>query len=45
MFAFSNMVKFFAHKLAGLSGRRFALRLVTARPFNSFLFWHKSLLN
>jgi hypothetical protein len=40
MFAFADVFHFFAHKLARLSGRRFALALVLARAFYCFFFWH-----
>ena len=40
MFAFSNVLHFFAHKLARLSGGRFAFTFVLARAFNWFFFWH-----
>jgi hypothetical protein len=40
MFAFANMFHFFTHKLARLSGRRFALPFVLARSFDSVFFWH-----
>jgi hypothetical protein len=40
MFAFSNVLHFFAHKLARLSAGRFAFALIFARAFNCFFFWH-----
>ena len=40
VFAFPNVLHFFAHKLARLSGRRLAFALVFARAFNYFFFWH-----
>ena len=43
MLAFPNVLHFFAHKLAGLSGRRFAFTLIFARAFNSFFFWHNKM--
>ena len=38
MFAFPNVFHFFAHKLACLSGRRFAFTLILARAFDWFFF-------
>jgi hypothetical protein len=38
--ALPNMFHFFAHKLASLSGRRFAFTLIFARAFNYIFFWH-----
>ena len=40
MFAFPDVFHFFAHKLAGLSGRRLAFALIFAGAFNYFFFWH-----
>jgi hypothetical protein len=40
MLAFSDMLHFFAHELARLSGRGFTFALIFTRPFNCFFFWH-----
>jgi len=40
MFAFANVVHFFAHEFSGLSRCRFALPPVTPGPFESLFFWH-----
>ena len=40
MFAFADVLHFFAHKLARLRGRRLAFALIFARAFNYFFFWH-----
>jgi hypothetical protein len=40
VFALANVFHFFAHKLASLSRRRFALALVFARAFDGLFFWH-----
>jgi hypothetical protein len=40
MFAFANVLHFFAHKFAGLSGWRPAFALIFARPFSCIFFWH-----
>jgi hypothetical protein len=45
MFAFPNVFHFFAHKLASLSGRRFAFALVFARAFNWFFLWHNKMVS
>jgi hypothetical protein len=45
VFAFPNVFHFFAHKLARLSGRRFAFALVFARAFNWFFFWHNKMIS
>jgi hypothetical protein len=45
VFAFPNMFHFFAHKLARLSGRRFAFALILARAFNCFFFWHNKMVS
>jgi hypothetical protein len=44
MFAFPNVFYFFAHKLTGLSGGRFAFALVFARTFDCFFFWHNKMV-
>jgi hypothetical protein len=38
VFALPNVFHFFAHKLACLSGRRFAFALILARAFDWFFF-------
>jgi hypothetical protein len=40
MFAFADVFRFFAHKLARLSGRRLAFALVLTRSFYCFFVWH-----
>jgi hypothetical protein len=45
VFAFPNVFHFFAHKLACLSGRRFAFALIFARAFNRFFFWHNKMIS
>jgi hypothetical protein len=45
VFAFPNVFHFFAHKLARLSGRRFAFALIFARAFNWFFFWHNKMIS
>jgi hypothetical protein len=45
VFAFPNVFHFFAHKLAGLSGRRFAFALILVRAFNCFFFWHNKMVS
>jgi hypothetical protein len=40
VFAFPNVLHFFAHKLARLRGRRFAFAFIFVRPFDCFFFWH-----
>jgi hypothetical protein len=45
VFAFSNVFHFFAHKLARLSGRRFAFTLVFARTSNWFFLWHNKMIS
>jgi hypothetical protein len=41
MFALSDVLDFLAYKFARLCRWRLALPLRAARPFDSFLFWHK----
>lgn len=41
--AFADMMKFFAHKFARLSGRRFSFAPVFARPFDGGFLRHKKL--
>jgi hypothetical protein len=36
---------FFAHKLACLSGRRFAFARILARAFDWFFFWHNKMVS
>jgi hypothetical protein len=45
VFAFPNVFHFFAHKLARLSGRRFAFTLVLTRTFNWFFFSHNKMVS
>ena len=45
MLAFPDVFHFFPHKLARLSGRRFAFTLVFARTFNWFFLWHNKMIS
>jgi hypothetical protein len=45
VFAFPNVLHFFANKLACLSGRRLAFAFVLARAFNCFFFWHNKMVS
>jgi hypothetical protein len=45
MLAFPNVFHFFAHKLACLSGRRFAFARILARAFDWFFFWHNKMVS
>jgi hypothetical protein len=45
VFAFPNVFHFFAHKLACLSGRRFAFTLILTGAFNCFFFWHNKMVS
>ena len=45
MLAFPNVFHLFSHKLARLSGRRFAFTLVLPRAFNYFFFWHNKMVS
>ena len=45
VFAFPNVFHFLAHKLACLSGRRFAFTLILARAFDWFFFWHNKMIS
>jgi hypothetical protein len=40
VFAFADMVDFFADKFSSLSRRSFAFSLVSACPLDRFFFWH-----
>jgi hypothetical protein len=45
VFTFPNVFHFFAHKLARLSGRRFAFALIFPRAFNYFFVWHNKMVS
>jgi hypothetical protein len=45
VFAFPNVFHFFAHKLACLSGRRFAFALIFVRAFDWLFFWHNKMIS
>ena len=45
VFAFPDVLHFFAHKLAGLSGRRLAFSLIFARAFYCVFFWHNKMIS
>lgn len=40
MFTFADVFHLLAHKLARLSGRRFAFAFVFTSAFDCFFFWH-----
>ena len=40
MFTLANMFHLFAHKFAGLSGRRLSFLLILSSPLDRFFFWH-----
>jgi hypothetical protein len=42
MFTFSDVFHFLTHKLARLSGRRFAFAFIFTRPFGCVFFWHSN---
>lgn len=44
MFAFTDVVNFFAYKLAGLCARRFTFALILLCAFQSFFLGHRILL-
>jgi len=45
MFSLSNVLHFFAHELACLSGRRLTFAFVFARPFHWFFFRHTKIVS